>query len=152
MNFINNGTDDLIVKSLEGQLGSENISKALNREGLVQQDIQVRGKNGKVYTGKQWVRASEKSGSTKQSSQSLHNEVSNLKNQIENDNLEDCYVDPDGIRIGDDFYWKDTTKAGGYFKGSWEKASTGDEDFESENHPCSVKDVQKEYEKHKNKK
>ena len=152
MNFINKGTDDLIVKSLEEQLGSESISKALNREGLVQQDIQVRGKNGTMYTRKQWVRAGEKTSNTKQSAQSVHSEVNNLKNQIENDNLDDCYVDPDGIRIGDDFYWKDTSKAGSYFKGSWEKASNGDEDYESENHPCGIKDVQRAYKEHKNNK
>lgn len=136
MNFINNGTDDLIVKSLEGQLGSESISKSLNKESSVQQDTQVKDKSSKSSDMKQ----------------SLHSKVEALKNQIEKDNLEDCYVDPDGIRIGDDFYWDDVTKVGGYFKGSWEKASTGDEDFESEGHPCSVKDVQKAYEKHKNKK
>lgn len=75
-----------------------------------------------------------------------------LVNQIENDNLEDCYVDQDGIRIGNDFYWKNHNNSGKYFKGSWEKASAGDEDYESENYPCNVEDVLRAYKEHKNKK
>ena len=74
-----------------------------------------------------------------------------LVNQIETDSLDDCY-DPDGIRIGDDFYWKNHNNSGSYFKGSWERASAGDEDYESENYPCNVEDVLKAYKEHKNKK
>ena len=78
--------------------------------------------------------------------------VEALVNQIENDNLDDCYADQEGIRIGEVFYWKNYDNLGMYFKGSWENASTGDEDYESENHPCNVEDVLKAYKEHKNKK
>ena len=57
-------TDDLILNSLkksrediEGE--PDTLLKAMNKAGLVQKEVQVRGKNGQVFTRKQWVKAGE---------------------------------------------------------------------------------------------
>ena len=59
MNFINKGTDEAILKSLPTENVSEELVKAMNKQGLVQKEVQVKGKNGKVFTRKQWVKASD---------------------------------------------------------------------------------------------
>ena len=58
-NFVNTGLDDQILKSLNSETPSEDLQKAMNKQGLVQKEIQVKGKNGQTFTRKQWVKASE---------------------------------------------------------------------------------------------
>lgn len=53
LNFIDTGLDDTTL---------EFLSKA-SRPGLVQKEITVKGKNGKTFTRKQWVKASDDDGS-----------------------------------------------------------------------------------------
>lgn len=56
-------TDDLILdsikKSRDGIEEPDALAKAMNKAGLVQKEVQVKGKNGQVFTRKQWVKASE---------------------------------------------------------------------------------------------
>lgn len=59
LNFVNNGTDDAILKSLPIENCSEDLVKAMSKQGLVQKDVTVQGKNGKTFTRKQWVKASD---------------------------------------------------------------------------------------------
>lgn len=66
MNFVNTGLDDLILKSMDVENPSEDLVKAMNRQGLVQKEVQVKGKNGKTFTRKQWVKASEAQSAQKQ--------------------------------------------------------------------------------------
>lgn len=61
--FINNGTDDRVLKSMNAETPSDDLIKAMNKAGLVQKDVQVRGKNH-IYTRKQWVKANEVEVST----------------------------------------------------------------------------------------
>ena len=66
-------SDDLTLnyfkKSREDNTGEpDSLMKAMNRAGLVQKDVQVRGKNGQTFTRKQWVKAGEDSSSPTQSS------------------------------------------------------------------------------------
>lgn len=68
INFVNNGTDEAILKSLSTEECSEDLIKAMNKQGLVQKDVTVQGKNGKTFTRKQWVKASDVKGSGSQSS------------------------------------------------------------------------------------
>ena len=75
INFINTGLDDQILKSLNAETPDEDLQKAMNKQGLVQKEIQVKGKNGQVFTRKQWVKAGEdqksgKSGNTQQDTKS----------------------------------------------------------------------------------
>lgn len=64
MNFINTGLDERILKSMDIENPSEPLVKAMGKQGLVQKEVQVKGKNGKVFTRKQWVKASEAKDST----------------------------------------------------------------------------------------
>lgn len=64
INFVNNGTDEAILKSLPVDDCSEDLIKAMNKQGLVQKEVTVQGKNGKTFTRKQWVKASEASSGT----------------------------------------------------------------------------------------
>lgn len=57
--FIDTGADEAILNSLPTQNISDDLVKAMNREGLVQKEVTVQGKNGETFTRKQWVRASE---------------------------------------------------------------------------------------------
>ena len=61
INFIDTGLDDYILKSMLGnsRVNQVELLKSVNRSGLVQKEITVTGKNGKTFTRKQWVRASE---------------------------------------------------------------------------------------------
>ena len=54
-------TDDLILNSMmrNHEDNPESLEKAMNRAGLVQKEVQVRGKNGQIFMRKQWVKASE---------------------------------------------------------------------------------------------
>lgn len=58
MNFVNHGTDEAILKSLNAETPDEELVKAMNKQGLVQKEVQVKGKHG-VFTRKQWVRTGE---------------------------------------------------------------------------------------------
>jgi hypothetical protein len=58
INFVNNGTDEAILKSMPTENCSDDLVKAMNKAGLVQKQITVHGKNGDYQTMK-WVRASE---------------------------------------------------------------------------------------------
>ena len=57
-NFKETGLDTQVLENMNAVTPSEDLSKALKKEGLVQKDVTVQGKNG-TYTRKQWVRASE---------------------------------------------------------------------------------------------
>ena len=59
MEFINTELDNRILKSMDAENPSDELVKAMNRQGLVQKEVQVKGKNGQTFTRKQWVRASE---------------------------------------------------------------------------------------------
>lgn len=69
MNFVNHGTDEAILKSMNAETPDEELVKAMNKQGLVQKDVQVRSKHG-VFTRKQWVRTGEakSTGSSKSTS------------------------------------------------------------------------------------
>lgn len=57
--FVNRGSDDALVKSLqEHGLVPEELSKAIDKSKLVQVEIQVQGKNG-TFTRKQWKKAGD---------------------------------------------------------------------------------------------
>ena len=77
--FINNGTDARILKSLSVDNPSEDLVKAMNKQGLVQKEVQVRGKHG-IHTRKQWVKAGE----------STHNQNSK---RTENNNRRDSKIE-----------------------------------------------------------
>ena len=59
INFVNTGADEAILKSMSTEGCSEDLIKAMNKQGLVQKDVTVQGKNGKTFTRKQWVKASD---------------------------------------------------------------------------------------------
>lgn len=59
INFVDYGTDEATLKSISVDSCSEELIKAMNKQGLVQKDVTVQGKNGKVFTRKQWVKASD---------------------------------------------------------------------------------------------
>lgn len=65
LNFVNHGTDEAILKSLPIDGASDELIKAMGKQGLVQKEVQVRGKNGKIFTRKQWVKAGETSSDVK---------------------------------------------------------------------------------------
>lgn len=58
--FINTGADNATVNDMKKSIArEEDLVKAMNKAGLVQKEIQVRGKNGQTFTRKQWVKASD---------------------------------------------------------------------------------------------
>lgn len=59
INFVNTGADEAILKAMSTEGCSEELIKAMNKQGLVQKDVTVQGKNGKTFTRKQWVKASD---------------------------------------------------------------------------------------------
>lgn len=72
MNFINTGLDERILKSLDAETPSEDLIKAMNKQGLVQRDVQVKGKNG-TFTRKQWVKAGDDQNSASASASTAPN-------------------------------------------------------------------------------
>lgn len=67
-NFKRSNLDTEVLENMNAITPSDELSKALKKEGLVQKDVTVQGKNG-TYTRKQWVRASEAtSGDSKSTS------------------------------------------------------------------------------------
>lgn len=65
-NFKKSNLDTEVLENMNAITPSEELSKALKKEGLVQKDVTVQGKNG-TYTRKQWVRASEASSGDQKS-------------------------------------------------------------------------------------
>lgn len=59
ISFVNTGMDEAILKSMPTDGCSEDLVKAMSKQGLVQKEITVQGKNGKTFTRKQWVKASD---------------------------------------------------------------------------------------------
>lgn len=57
--FIQGTSDEELLKSLPTENISEDLVKAMNKAGLVQKEVQVKGKNGQTFTRKQWVKASD---------------------------------------------------------------------------------------------
>lgn len=78
INFVNTGADEAILKSMSTEGCSEDLIKAMNKQGLVQKDVTVQGKNGKTFTRKQWVKASDAKGS-QSTSQSSQQSVDDIK-------------------------------------------------------------------------
>lgn len=70
--FIDTGADSATVNYMKKSIArEEDLQKAMNRAGLVQKEVQVKGKNGQMFTRKQWVKASDAQASTgKQSANS----------------------------------------------------------------------------------
>ena len=58
INFVNTGLDDRILKSMPVENVSEDLEKAMNRQGLVQKEVMARGKHG-TFIRKQWVRVDD---------------------------------------------------------------------------------------------
>ena len=57
MNFVNNGTDDLILESLSKSVKpTDDLVKSLGRQGLVQKEITDKNEHRR----KVWVRAEQK--------------------------------------------------------------------------------------------
>lgn len=117
MNFVNHGTDESILKSLNAETPDDELVKAMNKQGLVQKEVQVKGKHG-VFTRKQWVRTGEaqSTGSSKSASKSedkpkklLASAPDLTPEQIDTMKIEDVYdymndlaggAENDGIAIG----------------------------------------------------
>lgn len=102
--FKQGDSDERILKSMDSdefhQYNSEELSKAMNRSGLVQKEVQVKGKNGQTFTRKQWVKASEDQPAPKQpkaqDTQKIDKLLSKFENSIDSYKKkydEDSYVD-----------------------------------------------------------
>lgn len=58
--FIDTGADNATVNDMKKSIAREDdLQKAMNKAGLVQKEVQVKGKNGQIFTRKQWVKASD---------------------------------------------------------------------------------------------
>lgn len=109
MNFINTGLDDQILKSLDAENPSEELIKAMNKQGLVQKEVQVKTRNG-VITRKQWVKAGEDQKSDKtpsidvsenDSPQSIHSKVTRALGKDNVNNLEKFTSTVNSLDISD---------------------------------------------------
>lgn len=86
-NFKRSNLDTEVLENMNAITPSDELSKALKKEGLVQKDVTVQGKNG-TYTRKQWVRASEatsgdsKSTSTEQPKEDKAGKTEDKKSSI----------------------------------------------------------------------
>lgn len=86
-NFKKSNLDTEVLENMNAITPSDELSKALKKEGLVQKDVTVQGKNG-TYTRKQWVRASEatsgdsKSTSTEQPKEDKAGKIEDKKSSI----------------------------------------------------------------------
>lgn len=106
-NFVNAGTDDRVLKSMNAETPSEELSKAMNKMGLVQRDIQVRGKHGS-YTRKQWVKANEAEPSVSSSSvRKEHPKDTHVKQQSWFDNPKNLFMN---FRTGNQTTFKEIAK------------------------------------------
>lgn len=91
INFVNCGTDEAILKSLPIDGASDDLIKAMGKQGLVQKEVQVRGKNGKMFTRKQWVKAGEVQSTGKSTSKSPKVDEG-YKFKVEDFENEDDYI------------------------------------------------------------
>ena len=111
MNFINNGYDEALLKSLQTdeRIDQEILEKAIDKSKLVQVERQVQGKN-KMFTRKQWVKAGDVQSTDKiidgqqiQKDNKKPNEINGLNDAILSDNvskIRDVIKDlPDGTKI-----------------------------------------------------
>ena len=64
INWVDTGTDAEIVKSIQSQEPGDELSKAINKDKLVQKEVVVQGKNG-PYKRMQWVRVKDDSDGSK---------------------------------------------------------------------------------------
>lgn len=68
--FVNTGADAATVNDMKKSIArEEDLQKAMNRAGLVQKEVQVKGKNGQTFTRKQWVKASADQSTDSQTKQ-----------------------------------------------------------------------------------
>lgn len=98
MEFINTGLDERILKSLDVEHPSEELVKAMNKQGLVQKEVTVQGKNG-TFTRKQWVKASEG-----ESPKSKKPSLSDIQGYGYDSST--ATGDPTYLKIGDKGYYK----------------------------------------------
>ena len=83
--FINTGADGATVNDMKKSIAREDdLQKAMNRAGLVQKDVQVKGKNGQTFTRKQWVKASDAQQSQQKTS-SPNKTMSDLRSMSKED-------------------------------------------------------------------
>lgn len=57
--FVNTGLDEATVSQVDPYTTDQSLIKAMSKQGLVQKEVTVKGKNGKTFTRKQWVKAGE---------------------------------------------------------------------------------------------
>lgn len=120
--FINRGSDEDTINYLQKSFTSEdNLQKAMNRARLVQKEVQVRGKNGQVYTRKQWVKASEDSSKNSSGkSTKSKNEDKNTKSKsdfdfssIKEDEYEEVVIEDMKDVLEEEKGFEDSCKAAG---------------------------------------
>lgn len=102
INFVNTGLDDQILKSMPTEDISEDLEKAMNKQGMVQKEVQVKGKNG-TFTRKQWVKASDVQPDDNQGKLEKVKENSSPSVSANKPKLDDPTVKtkPENIKVGD---------------------------------------------------
>lgn len=106
--FVNTGLDDMVLKSLNAVTPDEDLCKAMNKQGMVQKEVQVRGKNG-TFTRKQWVRASDvQSNSDKPSVKQNSEEKKPKLSDVQGYGFDPATAtgDPTYLKIGDKGFYK----------------------------------------------
>lgn len=83
--FIDTGADDATVNDMKKSIAREDdLQKAMNKAGLVQKEVQVKGKNGQIFTRKQWVKSSDAQNTANNSpQQSIGNNPSQMSQKDE---------------------------------------------------------------------
>lgn len=83
--FIDTGADNATVNDMKKSIAREDdLQKAMNKAGLVQKEVQVKGKNGQIFTRKQWVKASDAQNTANNSpQQSIGNNSSQMSQKDE---------------------------------------------------------------------
>lgn len=112
-NFVNTGIDNRILKSMDAENPSEDLAKAMNKMGLVQKDVQVRGKNH-MYVRKQWVRVNEAETSTQPSHRSegdKSHKTSDVQSKL--DNSKNLFMN---FRTGSQTTFREIAKTFGFSK------------------------------------
>ena len=77
--FVDKGSDEALLKSLPTENCSEELIKAMYKQGLVQKEVQYKTKSGKIATRKQWVKADEDTQSKSQSDKNTNDPNSVFK-------------------------------------------------------------------------
>lgn len=81
--FIDTGADNATVNDMKKSIArEEDLQKAMNKAGLVQKEVQVKGKNGQMFTRKQWVKASDDAVSQNQQPKQQTNNFSDIDKKI----------------------------------------------------------------------